>query len=37
LVGEPEVKKPIGRCRLRRDENNQRDFQEVECGGMDST
>jgi hypothetical protein len=35
LVGKPEGKSPLGRPRLRWEDNNKMDLQEVECGGMD--
>jgi len=35
LVGKPEGKRPLGRPRLRWEDNNKMDLQEVECGGMD--
>jgi len=35
LVGKPEGKRPLGRPRPRRDDNNKMDLQEVECGDMD--
>ena len=35
LVGKPEGKRPLGRPRLRREDNIKMDLQEVECGGMD--
>ena len=31
----PEEKRPLGRPRLRWDDNNKMDLQEVGCGGMD--
>jgi len=34
-VGKPEGKKPLGRPRLKWEDNNKMDFQEVGCGGMD--
>ena len=35
LVGKPEGKRPLGRCRHRWEDNIKLDFQEVGCGGMD--
>jgi hypothetical protein len=35
LVGKPEAKIPMGRPRLRWEDNIEMDLQEVECGGMD--
>jgi len=35
LVGKPEGKRPLGRPRLRWEDNIKMGFQEVECGGMD--
>jgi hypothetical protein len=35
LVGKPEVKSPLGRTRLRWENNIKMDLQEVDCGGMD--
>jgi hypothetical protein len=35
LVGRPEGKRPLGRSRLRWEDNNKMDLQEVGCGGMD--
>jgi len=35
LVGIPEGKRPLGRPRLRWDDNIKMDHQEVGCGGMD--
>jgi len=35
LVGKPEGKRPLGRPRLRWENNIKMDFQEVVCGGMD--
>jgi len=35
LVGKPEGKKPLGRPRLRWEDNIKMDLQEVGCGGMD--
>jgi len=34
-VGKPEGKRPLGRPRLRWEDNIKMDFQEVGCGGMD--
>jgi len=34
LVGKPEGKRPLGRCKHRWKENIIMDFQEVGCGGM---
>jgi hypothetical protein len=34
-VGKPEGKRPLGRPRLRWDDNIAIDIQEVECGRMD--
>jgi len=34
-LGKPEVKSPLGRTRLRWDNNIKMDLQEVGCGGMD--
>ena len=34
-MGKPEGKKPLGRPRLKWEDNNKMDFQEVGCGGMD--
>jgi hypothetical protein len=33
--GEPEEKRPLGRLRLRWEDNIKMDLQEVGCGGMD--
>jgi len=35
LVGKPEGNKPLGRPRLRWENNIKMDLQEVGCGGMD--
>ena len=35
LVGEHDGKRPLGRPRLRRENNIKLDLQEVGCGGMD--
>ena len=35
LVGKPEGKRPLGRPRLRREDNIEMDLQEEGCGGMD--
>jgi hypothetical protein len=35
LVGKPEGKRPLGRPRLRWEDNIKMDLQEVGCGGMD--
>jgi hypothetical protein len=35
LVGKPEGKRPLGRHRLRWEDNIMLDIQEVECGVMD--
>jgi hypothetical protein len=35
LVRKPEGKRPLGRCRLRWEDNIKMDLQEVGCGGMD--
>jgi hypothetical protein len=35
LVGKPEVKRPLGKPRRRREDNIKMDFQKVGCGGMD--
>ena len=35
LVGKPEGKRPLGRPRLRWEDNIKIDFQEVEYGGID--
>jgi hypothetical protein len=32
LMGKPEKKRPLGRPRLRWEDNIKMDFQEVECG-----
>jgi len=37
LVGKPEGKKPLGRPRLRWEDNIMMDLQEVGCGSMDWT
>ena len=34
LVGKPEGKRPLGRPRLRGEDNIKMDLQEVGCGGM---
>jgi hypothetical protein len=34
-VGKPEGKRPLGRPRLRREDNIKMDFQELGYGGMD--
>jgi len=34
-VGKPEGKRPLGRPRLRGEDNIKMDLQEVGCGGMD--
>jgi hypothetical protein len=34
-VGKPEVKRPLGRPRHRKEDNIKMDLQEVGCGGMD--
>ena len=34
LVGKPEGKRPLGRPRLRWEDNIKMDLQEVECGGV---
>jgi len=34
-VGKPEGKRPLGRPRLRWEDNVKMDLQGVECGGMD--
>jgi 3-oxoacyl-ACP reductase-like protein len=34
-VGKPEGKRPLGRPRLRWEDNIMADLQEVGCGGMD--
>jgi hypothetical protein len=33
LVGKPEVKRPVGRTRRRREDNIKMDIQELGCGG----
>jgi hypothetical protein len=35
LVGKPEGKRPLGRLKLRWEDNIKMDLQEVGCGGMD--
>jgi len=35
LVGKPDGKRPLGRLRLRWEDNIKLDLQEVGCGGMD--
>jgi hypothetical protein len=35
LVGKPDGKRPMGRPRLRWEDNIKMDLQEVGCGGMD--
>jgi len=35
LVGKPEGKRPLGRPRLRWEDNIMMDIQEVGCGGVD--
>jgi hypothetical protein len=35
LLGKPEGKRPLGRPRLRWDDNIKTDLQEVGCGDMD--
>jgi hypothetical protein len=35
LVGQPEGKRPLGRHRLKWENNIKMDLQEVGCGGMD--
>jgi hypothetical protein len=35
LVGKPKGKRPVGRPRLRREDNIKMHLQEVGCGGMD--
>jgi len=35
LVGNPEGKRPLGRPRLRWEDNIKMDLKEVGCGGMD--
>ena len=37
LVGKPERKRPLGRPRLRWEDNIKMDLQEVGCGGTDWT
>jgi len=37
LVGKSDGKRPLGRPRLRWEDNIRMDLQEVECGGMDWT
>ena len=37
LVGKPEGKRPLGRPRIRWEDNIKMDLQEVGCGGMDWT
>ena len=34
-MGKPEGKRPLGRPRLRWEDDIKRDLQEVACGGMD--
>ena len=34
LVGKPEGKRPVGRPKLRWEDNIKMDLQEVECGGV---
>jgi hypothetical protein len=34
-VGKPEGKRPLGRPRLRGEDNIKRDIQELGCGGLD--
>ena len=34
-MGKPELKRPLGRPRLRWEDNIKMDLQGVECGGMD--
>jgi hypothetical protein len=34
-VGKPEGKRPLGRTRIRWEDNNKMDLQEVGCGSMD--
>ena len=34
-MGKPEGKRPLGRPRRRWQDNNEMDFQEMGCGGMD--
>jgi hypothetical protein len=35
LVGKPEGKRPLGKPRLRREDNIKMDLQEIGCGVMD--
>jgi len=35
LVGKPEKKRPLGRPRIRCEDNIKMGFQEMGCGGMD--
>jgi hypothetical protein len=35
LVGKPEEKRPLGRLRLRWEDNIKMDLQEARCGGVD--
>jgi hypothetical protein len=35
LVGKPEGKRPLGRPKLRWEDNKKMDLQEVGCGGID--
>jgi len=35
MVGKPEGKRPLGRCRRRWEDNIKMGLQEVGCGGMD--
>jgi hypothetical protein len=35
LVGKPDGRRPLGRPRLRREDNIKMDLQEAGCGGMD--
>jgi len=35
VVGKPEGKRPLGRSRIRWEDNIKMDLQEVPCGGMD--
>jgi len=35
MVGQPEGKRPLGRPKRRREDNINKDLQEVGCGGMD--
>jgi hypothetical protein len=37
LVGKPEGKRPLGRPRLRWEDDNKMNLQEVECGGMEGS